>query len=134
MNNPVTAMEPNKATVLVIDDSVTVRTVTKNFLERNHFIVITAKDGVEALELLKTNKIDIILLDIEMPRMDGFLFAETVREETEWAHIPIIMITFREEEEQKNRAYALGIEHFMCKPYQEQELLDTIEVLLNKKV
>lgn len=121
------------STVLVVDDSVTIRTVTKNFLERHKYIVVTAKDGIDALEKLKSQRPDIILLDVEMPRMDGFVFAEKIKKIPEYSNIPIIMITFCAGEEQRNLSVKLGVNRFMSKPYQEPELLDTIESLLDKE-
>lgn len=124
---------PKKSPViLVVDDSVTIRTVTKNFLERHKFTVITAKDGVDALEKLEQIRPDIILLDVEMPRMDGFQFAEKIRHNAEYVDIPIIMITFCAGDEQKRRAETLDIKKFMSKPYQELELLETINALLGE--
>lgn len=130
MEVPVITKKP--AVVLVVDDSVTIRTVTKNFLERHKFMVVTAKDGLEALEKLEQMRPDIILLDVEMPRMDGFQFAEKVRSDAQYANIPIVMITFCAGDEQKRHAEALGIKKFMGKPYQELELLETINALLGK--
>lgn len=124
--------ETKLSSVLVVDDSITIRTVTKNFLERNRYRVTTAKDGLDALEKMKEEKPDIILLDLEMPRMDGFTFAEKVRDNSDYAKIPIIMITFCVGEEQRNRALRLGVDKFIKKPYQEAELLDMIENLLGK--
>ncbi len=120
--------------VLVVDDSVTVRTVTKNFLERHKFTVVTAKDGFDAIGKMEELKPDLILLDVEMPRMDGFQFAEKIREMSDYKEIPIIMITFTSGEEQRARAQKLGIEKFMSKPYQETNLLETMEKLLEKKI
>ncbi len=118
--------------VLVVDDSVTIRTVTKNFLEHHQFHVVSAKDGLEALEKLAQIRPDIILLDVEMPRMNGFQFAEKVCGNPQYADIPIVMITFCAGTEQKKQAEALGIKKFMSKPYQELELLETINALLVK--
>jgi len=120
--------------VMVVDDSVTIRTVTKNFLERHKYSVITAKDGLDALGKLEQEKPDIILLDIEMPRMDGLEFAEKIKSNPNFSDIPIIMITFVAGEAHKSRALKLGINKFMSKPYQETDLLDTIELLLEKKL
>jgi chemosensory pili system protein ChpA (sensor histidine kinase/response regulator) len=119
--------------ILVVDDSVTIRTVTKNFLERHKFIVMTAKDGLDALEKIAQTKPDVILLDVEMPRMDGFQFAEKVRSKSEYSKLPIVMITFCAGEEEKRRAESLGIKKFMSKPYKELELLETIDNLLEEK-
>src|SRR5690625_5375955 len=95
---PTVAPEPvdvQEQTVLVVDDSVTVRKVTGRFLEREGFHVMTAKDGVEALQLLQDHIPDIMLLDIEMPRMDGFEVAKNIRTRSRLKDIPIIMITPR---------------------------------------
>lgn len=128
----VTMTAKRSAVVLVVDDSVTIRTVTKNFLERHNFTVITAKDGLEALEKLEQTRPDIILLDVEMPRMDGFQFAEKIHSNAKYSNIPIIMITFCAGPEQRARAETLGIKKFMGKPYQELDLLATINALLGK--
>ncbi len=118
--------------VFIVDDSVTIRTVTKNFLERHHFTVVTAKDGLDAIGKLEQTRPDIILLDVEMPRMDGFQFAEKVHHDTQYADIPIVMITFCAGDEQKKRAESLGIKKFISKPYEELALLETINALLGK--
>ncbi len=118
--------------VMVVDDSVTIRTVTKNFLERHKYTVVTAKDGLDAIGKLAENKPDVILLDVEMPRMDGFQFAEKVRQDPSFLHLPIIMITFCTGEEERNRAFKLGIDKFISKPYREPELLEAIGSLLDR--
>lgn len=120
--------------LLVVDDSLTIRTVTKHFLEENHYAVITAQDGIEALEQLHRVTPDLILLDVEMPRMDGFQFAKKMREISEFAHIPIIMITFCTGQEARNKAEKLGIKKFMGKPYDENDLLKAIKNLLDKNL
>ena len=92
--------------------------------------VITAKDGVEAVKLIQDHTPDIILLDIEMPRMDGYEFAKHVRNAPEIANTPIMMVTSRVGEKHRARAIELGINDYVGKPYQEQELLDAIRSLL----
>ncbi len=119
--------------ILVVDDSITIRTVTKNFLERNHYRVTTAKDGLDGIDKVAEEKPDIILLDLEMPRMDGFGFAEKIRNDPSCTKIPIIMITFCVGDEQRSRAMRLGVDKFIKKPYQESELLEMIENLLGKR-
>jgi chemosensory pili system protein ChpA (sensor histidine kinase/response regulator) len=116
--------------VMVVDDSMTIRTVTKRFLERHQFSVVTAKDGLDALGQLEKNIPDIILLDIDMPRMDGFEFAVSIRSDEKYKDIPIIVITSRPSEKHKKRANEMLLEGFMEKPYQEPELLSAIEALL----
>lgn len=124
--------EKKRPVVMVVDDSITVRTVTKNFLERYHYQVVTAKDGVEALEKMECAKPAILLLDLEMPRMDGFEVVEKLRSQAVFAHMPIVMITFCVGEAQKEKAKALGIDRFIKKPYKESDLLEMIEHLLEK--
>jgi chemosensory pili system protein ChpA (sensor histidine kinase/response regulator) len=118
---------------LVVDDSITVRRVTQRLLERNGMRVITAKDGVDAVSLLQENLPDIILLDIEMPRMDGYEVAAHVRNDPRLKDIPIVMITSRVSEKHRARAIELGVDDYLGKPYQESQLLDAIEPLVNRR-
>jgi len=116
--------------IMVVDDSVTVRKVTSRFLEREGFRVITAKDGVEALQLLQDHIPDVMLLDIEMPRMDGFEVAKNIRTSSRLRDIPIIMITSRTGEKHRDHAFELGVNKYMGKPYQEDLLLSNIQELI----
>ena len=124
----------SEKTVMVVDDSVTVRKVTSRFLEREGFRVITAKDGVEALQVLQDHIPDVMLLDIEMPRMDGFEVAKNIRTSSRLKDLPIIMITSRTGEKHRERAFSLGVNKYMGKPYQEDLLLGNINELLGKTV
>lgn len=126
--------QPVASTVMVVDDSVTVRKVTGRFLEREGFNVITARDGVEAMKLLQDQLPDVMLLDIEMPRMDGFEVARRVKGNEELKKIPIIMITSRTGEKHRDRALALGVEQYLGKPYQEEILLEAISELIGMAV
>ena len=117
--------------VMVVDDSVTVRKVTSRLLERNGMNVLTAKDGVDAIAQLQEHKPDIMLLDIEMPRMDGFEVATLVRHDERLKDLPIIMITSRTGEKHRDRAMAIGVNQYLGKPYQESLLLDTIAQLVD---
>ena len=118
-------------TIMVVDDSVTVRKVTSRVLERKGFRVVTAKDGIEATDILAQVKPDLMLLDIEMPRMDGFEVARVVRESEVFAGLPIIMISSRTGEKHQQRARSLGVNKFLGKPYQEDELLGLLDELLS---
>ncbi|MDP2433092.1 MAG: Hpt domain-containing protein [Pseudomonadota bacterium] len=115
--------------VLVVDDSLTVRKITSRFLEREGFRVAIARDGVEALEALEDEIPVIMLLDIEMPRMDGFEVARHVRAGGVTRDLPIIMITSRTAEKHRNHARELGVNAYMGKPYQEEVLLEEINRL-----
>ena len=119
--------------VMVVDDSLTVRKITSRMLSRENFEVATAKDGVDGLQQLQDIEPDIILLDIEMPRMDGFEFARNVRADAKTKHIPIIMITSRTAEKHRNRALELGVNAYMGKPYQEEQLLQMIRQFTNRQ-
>ena len=117
--------------VMVVDDSVTVRKVTSRLLERQGIDVIVAKDGVEAMALLQERKPDVMLLDIEMPRMDGFEVARQVRHDERLKDLPIIMISSRTGSKHKAHAAELGVNSFLGKPFQESELLANIDELVN---
>ncbi len=117
-------------TVMVVDDSITVRKVTGRVLDRHGMNVITAKDGVDALTLLQEQRPDIMLLDIEMPRMDGYELARHMRNTEEHRDIPIIMITSRSGEKHRKLALELGVKRYLGKPYQETELLENINEVL----
>jgi chemotaxis protein histidine kinase CheA/ActR/RegA family two-component response regulator len=117
-------------TILVVDDSITVRKVTEKFLLANHYRVLTAKDGMDALELLAQEQADLILLDIEMPRMDGFELMAALRGQESYQDLPVIMISSRSGEKHSGKAKALGVNAFLGKPYQEDVLLQTIQNLL----
>lgn len=116
--------------IMIVDDSVTVRKVTSRLLERQGYDIVTAKDGVDAMEQLENVKPDLMLLDIEMPRMDGFEVTNLVRHHDMHSNLPIIMITSRTGEKHRERAFSLGVTHYMGKPFQEAELLANIEQLL----
>ncbi len=119
--------EPQKPLlVMVVDDSVTVRKVTSRLLERHGMNVLTAKDGVDAMLLLEEHMPDLMLLDIEMPRMDGFEVATQVRHDERLQHLPIIMITSRTGQKHRDRAMAIGVNDYLGKPYQESVLLESI--------
>ncbi len=126
MPPPEAAPERKKVTALVVDDSITMRRVTQRLLERNGFHVVTAKDGVEAITVLQDHRPDIILLDVEMPRMDGYEFARHVRNDPGVAGVPIIMVTSRVSEKHRARAIEIGVNDYLGKPYQERELLQAV--------
>jgi chemosensory pili system protein ChpA (sensor histidine kinase/response regulator) len=118
---------------MVVDDSITVRRVMERFLARNGMRVVTAKDGMDAVSLLQENKPDIILLDIEMPRMDGYEFASHVRNDERFSDVPIIMITSRVGDKHRARAIEIGVNDYLGKPYQDDKLLEAIQRLLEER-
>lgn len=122
----------NTISVMVVDDSITVRRVTSKMLEKNNFHVIVAKDGEDALEQLQISTPDIILSDIEMPNMDGFELLKNLKNSDKYRKIPVIMITSRTADKHKNYAFELGVNGFLGKPYQEEELLEKINELIKR--
>jgi chemosensory pili system protein ChpA (sensor histidine kinase/response regulator) len=123
---------PREAVVMVVDDSLTVRKVTQRLLEREGYRVILAKDGVDALEHLQETIPDLMLVDIEMPRMDGFDLTRNIRGNDSTVNVPIIMITSRTADKHRNYALGLGVNAYFGKPFQEDMLLAAIAGLLDK--
>jgi chemosensory pili system protein ChpA (sensor histidine kinase/response regulator) len=120
-------------TIMVVDDSLTVRRVTQRLLERQGYNVLLAKDGVDALRQLQDTRPDVMLVDIEMPKMDGYDLTRNVRGARSTADIPIIMITSRTAEKHRSMAFELGVNEYLGKPYQEDELLRLIKQYLAEK-
>jgi chemosensory pili system protein ChpA (sensor histidine kinase/response regulator) len=118
--------------VMVVDDSLTVRRVTQRLLSREGYQVVLAKDGVDALEHLQSISPDVMLVDIEMPRMDGFDLTRNVRGDERTRGIPIIMITSRTAEKHRNYAMELGVNEYLGKPYQEEQLLRLVAGFIKK--
>lgn len=116
--------------VMVVDDSITMRKVTSRVLERHKFEVKTARDGMDALGLLEDCVPDLMLLDIEMPRMDGYELTGRMRSDPRYKDIPIIMITSRTGDKHRQKAMHLGVQGYLGKPYQEAELLRNIHEIL----
>ena len=116
--------------VMVVDDSITMRKVSSRVLERNNFEVLTAKDGIDALERMVDRVPDLMLLDIEMPRMDGYELATTMKADPRLANVPIIMITSRTGDKHRQRAMDIGVDRYLGKPYQENELMRNVFALL----
>jgi chemosensory pili system protein ChpA (sensor histidine kinase/response regulator) len=118
--------------VLIVDDSLSMRHVLSVAVKKAGWIPVPARDGLEALEIIRRSAQppDIILLDIEMPRMDGFEFLSTVRAQKVNADLPIVMLTSRGGDKHRERAKALGVTDYMVKPFQEEQLLNNIDRLV----
>jgi chemosensory pili system protein ChpA (sensor histidine kinase/response regulator) len=112
--------------ILVVDDSITVRRVTQRLLKREGYRVALASDGLDALEKLQEEKPTVVLSDIEMPRMDGFDLARNIRADARLRDLPIIMITSRIAGKHREHAKELGVDHYLGKPYSEEELLGLV--------
>jgi chemosensory pili system protein ChpA (sensor histidine kinase/response regulator) len=116
--------------VMVVDDSITMRKVTTRVLERNDMEVVTAKDGLDAVEKLQDKVPDDVLLDVEKPRMDGYELATYMKNDSRLKLVPIIMITSRTGEKHRQRALEIGVERYLGKPYQEADLLRNLQETL----
>ncbi|MDZ4128451.1 MAG: response regulator, partial [Hydrogenophaga sp.] len=120
-------MVPNAVPlVLVVDDSITVRRVTQRLLQREGYRVSLAADGLQALERLQQERPNVVLSDIEMPRMDGFDLVRNIRSDPRLTDLPVIMITSRIADKHREHARELGVDHYLGKPYPEDELLALI--------
>ena len=130
LNRAVAPKAPRKALeVLIVDDSLSVRRVIANLMKNTGWNPTLAKDGMDALEILgKMARVpDVILTDVEMPRMDGFEFSSKIRGQIEHAHIPIIMLTSRSGDKHRNKAASVGVTDYLVKPYLDEVLLATIK-------
>jgi chemosensory pili system protein ChpA (sensor histidine kinase/response regulator) len=127
-----TALEDQRVVplVMVVDDSITMRKVTGRVLERHNFEVLSAKDGVDAIEKLAERVPDVMLLDIEMPRMDGYELATHMRNDPRLKSVPIIMITSRTGDKHRQRAFEIGVDRYLGKPYQEADLMRNVQEIL----
>jgi chemosensory pili system protein ChpA (sensor histidine kinase/response regulator) len=124
--SPVAETARAAATIMVIDDSLTVRKITSRLLVREGYQVVLAKDGVDALEQLAEVMPDVVLSDIEMPRMDGFDLVRNIRNDARLKDLPVIMITSRTADKHRNHAISLGANDYLGKPYDEATLLGLI--------
>jgi chemosensory pili system protein ChpA (sensor histidine kinase/response regulator) len=125
-SNPKSVSAPQIPLVLVVDDSITVRRVTQRLLQREGYRVALAADGLQALERLAEELPSVVLSDIEMPRMDGFDLVRNMKSDPRWAKLPVITITSRIAEKHREHALSLGVDHYLGKPYSEEELLSLI--------
>ena len=122
-----------KSRIMVVDDSLTMRKVLGRLLERAGFEVLVAKDGMDAMQMLQETTPDVILTDIEMPRMDGFGLARNIRDDARTAHTPLIMISSRTADKHQNLAKEIGVDAFFGKPVQDDELVSKVRELLAAK-
>lgn len=117
-------------TILAVDDSTSVLKMVESALRFKGYAVVAAADGVEALEALERDPFDLVVLDINMPRMDGLSLLRTVRERLEWASLPVLMLTTEGQEADRDRALAMGATDYMVKPFNPTQLLERVAALL----
>jgi chemosensory pili system protein ChpA (sensor histidine kinase/response regulator) len=120
--------------VMVVDDSITMRKVTSRVLDNHSIEVMTAQDGIDAIEQLHSRVPDLMLLDIEMPRMDGYELLEHVRADARLRHVPIVMITSRAGQKHRRKARQAGANDYLTKPYQEVELVEKVGEMLDMEL
>jgi chemosensory pili system protein ChpA (sensor histidine kinase/response regulator) len=126
--------ESRQPLVMVVDDSITMRKVTSRVLEGHSLEVMTAQDGVDAVEKLHDRVPDLMLLDIEMPRMDGYELLQHVRADARLRHVPIVMITSRAGQKHRKKAREAGANDYLTKPYQEPELVEKVSEMLDMEL
>lgn len=124
----------HKRKAMVVDDSLTMRKVLARLLEREGFEVLVAKDGMDAMQLLQTVVPDVILTDIEMPRMDGFGLARNIRDDARTAKTPLIMISSRTADKHQNTARDIGVDAFFGKPVHDDELIAKVNELIQQRL
>ena len=131
-DDPAPTPKVRVSTAMVIDDSISVRRVTSNLLQTAGWDVVTARDGVDALEKLDAMETppDVFLCDMEMPRMDGIELVKRLRKQPEFAETPIVMVTSRTSEKHRSMAYDAGASDYVIKPYNDEQLLELINELV----
>lgn len=116
-------------TILIVDDEVLIRNVIKEYLLNEGYKVLEAKDGFDALRVISDNKIDLIVLDIMMPKMDGFTCLSEIRKTK---NIPVIMLSARKEETDKLNSFDLGVDDYVTKPFSPKELVARVKAHLKR--
>ena len=116
--------------ILVVEDDANTRKLMETVLTQNGYQPLLARDGVEALEVLDRKHVDLIVLDIMMPRMDGYEFTETLR--ASGCDLPILMVTAKEKPADKRRGFIIGTDDYMVKPVDEEEMILRIAALLRR--
>jgi two-component system chemotaxis sensor kinase CheA len=125
--------KPDAPIILIVDDSLTIRNIEKNLLKSAGYKVLTAEDGLEAIEMLRYEKVDMVITDVEMPKMNGYSLAREIRADKRLCHLPLIMITTKSQESDKIRGLKAGADVYIGKPFIQTSLLETIAKLLKKR-
>ncbi len=119
-----------KRRVLIVDDDLAIVKVLRDRFEMEGFEVLTANDGVQGVEVARSEKPDVIIMDITMPNMDGLTAARLIRQDPETAHIPIIMLTARGQESDERAGYEVGASRYFTKPFSPRQLVKEVQSLL----
>lgn len=118
-----------KKSILIVEDEIRIRFLIKDYLLKEDYNVFEAENGIEALDILKNNKLDLIVLDIMMPKMDGLTCLSKIREHST---IPVILLTAKSQEEDKLQGYEVGADDYMTKPFSPKVLVAKIKALLKR--
>lgn len=116
--------------IMVVDDDKNTRLLLKAVLEQNNYTVITAENGAQALEVLDREHVDMAILDVMMPQMDGYEFTKTLRESN--SNLPILMVSAKQMPEDKRRGFIVGTDDYMTKPIDQEEMLLRIKALMRR--
>ena len=119
----------SRPVALIVDDSLSVRRVVGRTLERNGWQALLARDGQEALDILEAGKVDVMITDIEMPRMDGYELMSAINAHATLSPVPVVVLTSRSGQKHRERAVDLGASAYVVKPFQEQQLLEAVETV-----
>ena len=120
--------------ILVVDDSVSIRQVVSRLMESQGWKTQTAKDGIEALERVSEIVPDVIVLDLEMPRMNGYEFMNALRSQPRYQEIPVVILTSRTAEKHRQKAKSLGAKGFIVKPYDDDEFINLVQSLTGRNL
>lgn len=118
--------------ILMVDDQPFILSIGKEILEKRGFDVITAQDGQEGITMAKTHKPDVIILDVEMPRLNGFETCRLLRQEEALKHIPIIMLTAKTEATYMEKGFQAGANLYIGKPFNEEKLMAVVNTVLSR--
>lgn len=125
------AAQANAWHVLIVDDSLNTREIEKNVLEAHGYRVTLAEDGQDGLQKARKTQFDAVLTDVEMPLMDGFTLTKALRDDTNYAHVPIIIVTSRAREEDRRRGIQVGADAYIAKgDFEQHSLIETLQMLL----
>jgi chemosensory pili system protein ChpA (sensor histidine kinase/response regulator) len=122
-------VRPRPLEILIVDDSISVRQVVTRLMESRGWKTQTARDGMEALDRVRDRRPDLIVLDIEMPRMNGYEFMGALRAQHGYEDIPVVILTSRTAEKHREKAMSLGAKGYIVKPYKDDDFLDLVEKL-----
>lgn len=124
-------MTPGKK-ILIVEDEPDFRVALRMRLEANGYDIVEADDGIRGLDAVRQHNPDLVILDVMMPRMDGFKVARLLKYSAKYKHVPLMMLTVMSQASDRKKGQAVGADAYLTKPYQPQELLDTISTLVSR--